>query len=185
MSSTPPAPLRVRADGGPLWLSRSLIVSGAVWMLLLGAALGASFGLWGAWNEIQSQRYADLEFKRTCFLLLEHAADHGVQSGAITALWFLILGLLVSAYAPVRVLFAGTELDHRHVEVPGQNPVELRNATRPGIQVVPGYTVVHQASAKRRKTPTQPEGSATEVVILPHLAEGPDPGGRPRSDPAP
>lgn len=110
MSSTPPAPLRVRADGGPLWLSRSLIVSGAVWMLLLGAALGASFGLWGAWNEIQSQRYADLEFKRTCFLLLEHAADHGVQSGAITALWFLILGLLVSAYAPVRVLFDPREL---------------------------------------------------------------------------
>ncbi len=110
MRPIPPTSLPLRSDRGPLWLSRSLIVSAAVWLVLLGAALGTCFALSNAWREIRLQGFVELHFTRSLFTALEQAADRGALQGAMTALWFLILGLLVAAYAPVRMLFDPREL---------------------------------------------------------------------------
>src|SRR5687768_5757498 len=102
-----PAP---RHASGAAWLSRAAVVSAALWLVLLGAAIGAAFATWGAWQEVRSHRFIDLGFQRSTFLFLEEAADDGALAGAQTALWFLIGALLVSAWAPVRALFDPREL---------------------------------------------------------------------------
>lgn len=89
-------------ERGPAWLPRSAFVSVALWLVLLGAALGCAFAMWEAWDEILHQRYARMGFGRTIFLLLERAADDGALTGALTALWFLFALLLACAWAPVR-----------------------------------------------------------------------------------
>jgi hypothetical protein len=53
----------------------------------------------------------------------------------------------------------GTNANHRHVEVLGENGVEFGDATGPRVQVVPGDTVGHQwgrcpaGSARQPSTP--------------------------------
>ncbi len=110
MNSAAKNPRPSRYQSGPAWLSRSLFVSVAVWLVLLGASIGAAFAVSGAWHEIKVQRYLELHFMRSTFLILERAADNGALQGALTALWFLIGGLLASAYAPLRALFDPREL---------------------------------------------------------------------------
>ncbi len=110
MIPLPPTSLPKRSDRGPLWLSRSLVISAAVWLVMLGAALGTCFALTNAWRDIRQQGFVELGFSRSLFTALEQAADRGALQGAMTALSFLILGLLVAAYAPVRVLFDPREL---------------------------------------------------------------------------
>jgi len=98
-SARPPTP----HEHGPAWLPRGALVSVALWLVLLGAALGCVFSLWDAWDEIRDQRYLRLGFGRTIFLLLEQAADGGALDGALNAIWFLIAMLLACAWGPLRV----------------------------------------------------------------------------------
>jgi hypothetical protein len=86
------------------------VISVALWLVLLAAGLGASFALWNTWAEIQAQRYLNLKFTRTIFLMLEQAADSGVLAGSLTALWFLAGLLLACAWAPVRALLEPREM---------------------------------------------------------------------------
>ncbi|HUR29509.1 MAG TPA: sulfatase [Planctomycetota bacterium] len=110
MTPASPIPTPSQSHGGPTWLSRSLVTGVAVWLVLLGASLGASFALVEALHEIRAQHFQDSHFSRSAQHVLERAADHGALQGALTALWFLIGALLVSAYAPVRDLLDPREL---------------------------------------------------------------------------
>ncbi|MBK8177886.1 MAG: sulfatase [Planctomycetes bacterium] len=105
-----PASPTGRLGVGPAWLSRSLVISAATWLLLLGAGLGVCFGLARAAWETADQRYVELGFGRSAYLLFERAVDLGAFQGAMGALWYLIAVLLGSAYAPVRRLYDPREL---------------------------------------------------------------------------
>src|SRR6185436_4399031 len=87
-----PTPLTPRRQSGPTWLSRSLLFSGVIWVVLFAASISAVFALAGAWNEIVAQHYLELGFRRSCCLVLENAADRGTLRGTKTALWFLLGG---------------------------------------------------------------------------------------------